>query len=46
LAGKVYKGSEVVSAPTLLARLNDKATIKVGDGKDAMVLSMTVSPQP
>jgi beta-lactamase regulating signal transducer with metallopeptidase domain len=46
LAGKVFKGDKVVSAPTLLARLNDKATIKVGDGNDAMVLSMTVSPQP
>jgi beta-lactamase regulating signal transducer with metallopeptidase domain len=46
LTGKVFKGSEIVSAPTLLTRLNDKATIKVGDGNDAMVLSMTVSPQP
>jgi hypothetical protein len=46
LAGKVFKGDKVVSAPTLLARLNDKATVKVGDGNDAMVLSMTVSPQP
>ena len=46
LAGKIFKGKEIVSAPTLFARLNDKATIKVGAGGDAVALSVTVSPQP
>jgi beta-lactamase regulating signal transducer with metallopeptidase domain len=46
LAGKIFKGNDVVSAPTLLARLDDKTTIKVGAGNDAVVLSLTVSPQP
>ena len=46
LAGKIFKGKEIVSAPTLFARLNDKATIKVGAGGDAVALSVTISPQP
>lgn len=46
LAGKLFKGSEVVSAPTLLAHLNKKATIKVGDSSTPFALSMIVSPQP
>ena len=45
LAGKIFKGKDIVSAPTMLARLNDKATIKVGAGSDAVALSVTVSPQ-
>jgi beta-lactamase regulating signal transducer with metallopeptidase domain len=46
LSGKVLKGGDVISAPTLLARLNEKATIKVGDAGRAFALSMVVSPQP
>ena len=46
LAGKVFKGKTVVSAPTLLAHVNEKAVIKVGDSNDPFSLSMVVSPQP
>jgi beta-lactamase regulating signal transducer with metallopeptidase domain len=47
LTGKVLKDGDVISAPTLLARLNEKATIKVGDaGQSLFALSMVVSPQP
>ena len=46
LAGKLFKGADVVSAPTLLARLDEQATIKTGDGDAAVTLSMTVSPRP
>jgi len=44
LAGKVLKGNTIVSAPTLLAHLNEKATIKVGDSSNPFTLSMIVSP--
>lgn len=46
LASKVFKGSNVVSAPTLMAHVNEKAVIKVGDSSDPFSLSMVVSPQP
>jgi hypothetical protein len=46
LAGKVFKGSNVVSAPTLMAHVNEKAVIKVGESSDPFSLSMVVSPQP
>lgn len=46
LAGKVFKGANIVSAPTLLAHLNEKAVIKVGDGDTPFTLSMTATPQP
>lgn len=46
LAGKVLKGQDVVSAPTLLARLDEKATIKVGDAGAPFSLSMVVTQQP
>lgn len=46
LAGKVFKGKTVVSAPTLMAHVNEKAVIKVGDSSDPFSLSMLVSPQP
>jgi beta-lactamase regulating signal transducer with metallopeptidase domain len=46
LTGKVLKDGDVISAPTLLARLNEKATIKAGDAGRAFALSMVVSPQP
>jgi beta-lactamase regulating signal transducer with metallopeptidase domain len=45
MAGKLFKGEEVVSAPTLLARIGERATIRVGDSDRAFALSMTVSPQ-
>ncbi len=44
LSGKLFNGTDVVSAPTLLARLNEMATIKVGDGNKPFTLSMIVSP--
>lgn len=46
LAGKVFKGSTVVSAPTLMAHINEKAVIKVSDSSDPFSLSMVVSAQP
>jgi hypothetical protein len=41
LTGRILKGADIVSAPTLLARVNDKATIKAGD----VTLSLTVVPR-
>ena len=47
LLGKIFIGSDIVSAPKLLAHINEKATIKVDDGnKPFTTLSMIVSPQP
>jgi hypothetical protein len=46
LAGKVFKGSTVVSAPTLMAHVNEQAMIKVGESSDPFSLAMVVSPQP
>ena len=46
LAGKLIKNDKVVGAPTVLARLGDKATVKAGDGDQALALSMVVSKQP
>lgn len=46
LVGKILNGPELVSNPTLLARLNENATIKVGDGLKPFAVSMVVSPQP
>jgi hypothetical protein len=41
LTGRILKGTSIVSAPTLLARVNEKATVQAGD----VTLSMTVSPR-
>jgi hypothetical protein len=46
LTSKVFKGSNVVSTPNLMAHLNEKAAIKVGDSNDPFSLSMVVSQQP
>lgn len=46
VAGKIYKDATVISAPTLLARLDGNATIKVGDGSAPFALSMVVSQVP
>lgn len=49
LATQVFKGEKLVGAPTLLARLGERATVKVGDdgaAGGAFTLSMTVTPQP
>lgn len=46
LAGRIFKGANVVSAPTLMAHVNEKAAIKVGGSDDPFSLSMVVSPQP
>jgi beta-lactamase regulating signal transducer with metallopeptidase domain len=46
IAGKLLKNKEVVSAPTLLARVGEAATIRVGEDDKAFSLAMTVSPQP
>lgn len=45
LAGKVIKDGQVVGTPTLLARLDEQATIRIGDKDDRFTLSMTVSTQ-
>ena len=41
LTGRILKGADIVTAPTLLARVNDKATIKAGD----VTLSLTILPR-
>jgi beta-lactamase regulating signal transducer with metallopeptidase domain len=41
LTGRILRGADIVSAPTLLARVNDKATVKAGD----VTLSLIVSPR-
>lgn len=46
LAGKLIKGADTVSQPTLLARLGQPATIKVGDDTQTFAVSMVVSEQP
>lgn len=46
MVGKIFKGNEILSTPTLLVRLNEKAGIKVGDEQQPFSLSMIVSPQP
>lgn len=45
ITGRLLKNRETVSAPTLLARVGEAATIRVGEGDQAFSLSMTVSPQ-
>jgi hypothetical protein len=46
LAGKLFRGTNLVSEPKLLTRIGAPATVKVGDGgdKDFSVI-MTVTPQ-
>jgi beta-lactamase regulating signal transducer with metallopeptidase domain len=44
--GRILKGKDIVSAPTLLARLNEPATLKVGADDTALTLSLVVTPQP
>lgn len=46
LAGKIFQGSALVSAPTLLARTGEAASVKVGEGDKAFSMGMTVTPQP
>jgi hypothetical protein len=46
VAGKLSRNGELVSTPWLLTRLNEKASIKVGDGDKAFSVSMTVTPRP
>lgn len=46
LAGKVYRGEELVSTPTLLSRIGQRATIAVGDSAHPFTMSMVVTPQP
>jgi bla regulator protein BlaR1 len=46
LAGKLIKNDKVVGAPTLLARLGEKASVKAGDGDQAVALTLVVSKQP
>lgn len=43
LAGKVLKGSTVISAPTRMVHINEKAVIKVSDSSGPLSLSMIVS---
>jgi beta-lactamase regulating signal transducer with metallopeptidase domain len=46
LAGKLFKNKQLVSTPKLLARLGERATIRVGDDDKAFSLAMIVTPQP
>ncbi len=47
LAGKLFKGTDLVSEPRLLTRVGVPATVKVGDGsKQDFSVAMTVTPQP
>ena len=46
VSGRILKGGDVVSAPTVRARLNEAATVKVGDGSDPFTLSLLVARQP
>lgn len=45
VAGKLFKGANLVSAPKLLTRYHQKATIQAGDSDKQIILSMVVSPQ-
>lgn len=46
LTGKLFKGAALVTAPTLLARVGEPATVRVGEGDEAFSMAMTVTPQP
>jgi len=46
VASKVYKDGKVVGAPNLLAHVNEKVGVKVGDSADPFALSIVVAPQP
>lgn len=45
IKGTLHKGKEQVGAPTLLARVGEAASVKVGEGLEAFAVSMTVTPQ-
>ncbi len=45
LASKLFKGSALVSEPTLLTQVGEAASIKIGDGDDNFSIAMTVTPQ-
>lgn len=46
LTGKLFKGTALVTAPTLLARVGEPASVRVGEGDKAFSMAMTVTPQP
>ena len=46
LTGKLFKGDALVTAPTLLTRIGEAATVRVGEGDEAFSMAMTVTPQP
>jgi len=46
VTGKILKGDDVVSAPTLRAHLNEAATVKVGGGDDPFTLALVVARRP
>lgn len=46
LTGKLFKGAALVTAPTLLTRVGEAATVRVGEGDKAFSMAMTVTPQP
>ncbi|MCC2973306.1 M56 family metallopeptidase [Massilia sp. IC2-476] len=46
LAGKLFKGGSLMTAPTLLARVGEPATVRVGEGDKAFSIAMTVTQQP
>ncbi|MEW6759412.1 MAG: hypothetical protein AB1437_01195 [Pseudomonadota bacterium] len=45
IKGTLRKGKEQVGAPTLLARVGEAASVKVGEGLETFAVSMTASPQ-
>ena len=46
VTGKILRGNEVVSAPTVRAHLDEPATVRVADGDAPFTLSLTVARQP
>lgn len=46
LATRLFRNKEPFNAPTLLVRVGEAASVRMGDGADAITLSMTVAPYP
>lgn len=46
VAGKLYRNKETVGTPTLLTQIGAHSSIRIGDGADAVTMSITVRPYP
>lgn len=46
LTGKLFKGAVLVTAPTMLTQLGERASLRVGDDDKAFAMAMTVTQQP